>query len=218
VVDTIVFPEGRTRWLAHVVGRLARYPGLWRRAPAFVRETGQTLTELFHGGARVLLDKDGLVPALERAAAAVPAPTPKRPSPQAFQRNVDGFWLDPPRVVAHLKRGKVLGAMEGLRAVRKQLFKMAEWHGRSKKGWVDDGTWYRAKLIDQRADPQVVEALPRVYPHYDAEDVWRALFAMMELYGWLVAETGELLGYDTSAEVGERVSAWVHGCFGEEAG
>jgi aminoglycoside 6-adenylyltransferase len=102
--------------------------------------------------------------------------------------------------------------------VRKQLFKMAEWHARSKKGWVDDRTWYRAKLIDQWADPRVVEALPRVYPHYDAEDVWRALFAMMELYGWLVAETGELLGYDTSAEVGERVSAWVHGCYGEEAG
>jgi aminoglycoside 6-adenylyltransferase len=49
------------------------------------------------------------------------------------------------------------------------------------------------------ADPRAVEALPRIFAHYDTEDVWRALVATMDLFRWLAVETAERLGYSYPA-------------------
>jgi hypothetical protein len=83
-----------------MAGPTGRPPGAVSRAVAtsagFRQGDGAAVTELFHGGARVLLDKDGLAPRLKEAASAVPVPRVERPSRHEFQRNVDGFWLDAP--------------------------------------------------------------------------------------------------------------------------
>ena len=85
---------------------------------------------------------------------------------------------------------------------------MLEWHTRACVGG-DCDTWDRGRFIEEWADPRARAALSDVFSRYDADDTWRALFASMDLFGWLGRETAVRLGYAYPADLDARVTAWV---------
>jgi aminoglycoside 6-adenylyltransferase len=214
-VDFFILSNARTEWMTRVVRLLDRYPGLRRRLPDSIASLGAEVGEFFHLGVRVLLDKDGLVERLRQAILAVPVTSPPPPSQQAFQHDIDDFWIGPPKVAANLRRGQLMAAMRTLESGKRRLLKWIEWHARAKSGWKEDGILYIPKWIDRWADPRALEVLPRIYARYDADEMWLALLEMMDLYCWLTAETADLLGYDCSFDAAPRVTAWVKQCFTE---
>lgn len=218
LVDFVVLSKTRAQWIKFFIGLLNLRPSLWQQLHNPIVELSKGLAEFFQCGVRVLVDKDGFVEQLEQATIAVPKDSPSPPSAEEFQQNADGFWVDPPRVVANLRRGNLAGAMAGSRPIKKQLLKMVAWHARAKHGWENDGTGYRLKWIERWADPYVLEALPRIYARYDADDMWRALFETMNMYHRLTAETAGLLGYDCELDTALHVSKWVKQCYEEREG
>jgi aminoglycoside 6-adenylyltransferase len=214
-VDFLVLSHARARWMMRVNGWLNRYPGLRRRLPGTIARLGAEWGQHLWGGVRVLVDKDGLAERMRQVVAAIPVvPTPP-PSPQAFQHAVDDFWVGAPRVVAELRRGHLMGAVKILDMGRKHLLRWMVWHARAKDGWPADEIGYRPKWVERWADPRAVEALPQICPRVDEDELWRALFAMMDLFRWLAAETAERLGIDYASEADAQVTAWVKRCFDE---
>ena len=58
-------------------------------------------------------------------------------------------------------------------------------------------------------------ALGDTFARHEVEDVWRALFATMELFRWLARETAEKLGMTYRIFAEERATEWVSRCFAE---
>ncbi|OGO52327.1 MAG: hypothetical protein A2148_01525 [Chloroflexi bacterium RBG_16_68_14] len=92
------------------------------------------------------------------------------------------------------------------------LLRMLEWHARATHGW-DYETWYTGRFVDRWADPRAAAALRETFARYDEEDVWRALFSTMELFGWLARETAERMNFTYPAAAEERVTEWVQARF-----
>jgi hypothetical protein len=215
--DFFVLSNARAQWMMRLVGLLNRYPRLRRWLPDRIADPGIELGELFRRGVRVLVDKDGLAERLRAAVVAIPAKPILPPSRRAFQHAVDDFLVGPPRVAANLRRGRLMAAMKVLDLGKRDLLRWMEWHARAKNDWKNNQTEYRLKWIDRWADPRALETLPRIYSRYETDDMWRTLFKMMELFGWLVAETAELQGYDYSSAADAKITAWVKQCFAETA-
>jgi aminoglycoside 6-adenylyltransferase len=76
----------------------------------------------------------------------------------------------------------------------------------------------RGRFLEEWADARAVAALPAIFAHYEAQDVWRALLATMELFRWLAMETAELLGYAYPSFGAERATEMVHKLFSERNG
>lgn len=214
IVDFVILPKVRVQWIKLCIQLLNLRPSMWQRRHNPVIEICSELAGFFQRGVCVLVDKDGFTERLEQITLAIPQYSPHPPSDEEFQQYADGFWIDPPRVVANLRRGKLAGAMRCTRPMKKQLFKMAEWHARAKQDW-DDGTEYRLKLTERWADPYVLDALPRIYARYDDKEMWNALLEIMKLYRRLTAETANLLGYDFELDTAVNVSEWVLECYKE---
>jgi aminoglycoside 6-adenylyltransferase len=65
---------------------------------------------------------------------------------------------------------------------------MTEWHARATNCW-DYDTWHGGRFLEQWADPRIVARLRDTFAHYDEDDVWRTLLAMMNLFRWVAGET-----------------------------
>lgn len=218
IVDFVILPKRRVQWIKLCIHLLNLKPSLWKKQSNFIVGVSRELAEFLRRGIQVLVDKDGFVERLEKSVLAIPEDAPCIPSFEEFRHNAEGFWVDPPRVVANLSRGRLVGAMISSRPMRKQLLKMAGWHARAKHGWEGDEAEYRSKWIENWADPHVLEALPGIYACYDAEDIWRAVFDMMRAYQWLTLETAELLGYDYETKIAFTVRKWAEKCYKEKEG
>jgi aminoglycoside 6-adenylyltransferase len=166
------------------------------------------VADIIRRGVRVLLDKDGLM-ARWRAAASEPPP-PAPPSQAEFSNLVNDFWYHALWTARHLRRGELWWAKSGCDSHMKGLLRrMLEWHARAMKGPHHE-IWFRGRFLEQWADPRAVQALRRAFAHYDASDVWRALFATMELFRWLARETAERLTYDYPNVADARATELVH--------
>ncbi len=162
------------------------------------------IADMFHRGYRVILDKDGLI---ARWLAALPPPQfPGPPSEAEFQNVVNDFWYHAVWTAKHLRRGEIWWSKGGCDDHMKYLLRqMLEWHARAARGAAHD-TWLRGRFMEEWADPRALAQLPAVFAHYDAADIWRALFATMDLFRWLSEETAEKLKYGYPEEGMERVS------------
>lgn len=149
--------------------------------------------DAFRRGARIVLDKDQV---LGRALAAMPSAKPYvSPDEATFLNSVNNFWYHTLWTAKHLRRGELAwakGCCDGL--LKELLRQMLEWHARAKQG-NDHDTWLRGRFLEEWVDARALEALPKVYAHYDEEDVWRALLATMRLYAWVSRETAAALAY-----------------------
>jgi len=214
IVDFVILPKLRTQIVKVCIQLLNLRPKVWHRTDNPIIELCNELLGFFRRGVIVLFDKDGLTEKLGKVAETIPEYFQPPPSAEEFQIYVDNFWIDPPRVVASLQRGKLVWAMRCTRPIMKQLYKMAEWHTRSNQEW-DRGTEYSLKMIEKWADPCLADTLPRIYAHYDYEDMWKALLEMMRLYRQLAMETAYKFGYDCDMTTANNVSEWIHKCYQE---
>jgi len=153
------------------------------------------VSDVFRRGIRVLLDKDDLSgPFLHQAGASLP-PAPL-PDQAEFLELVNNFWYHAVWSAKHLRRGELWWAKSCADDLLKYLLRrMLEWHAHLTRGPEFD-TWLRGRFLEEWADPRAVKVLSQVYAHYDGPDIWRALFATMDLFRWLSYESVGYLGYD----------------------
>jgi len=145
-------------------------------------------------GVRVLLDKDRL---LEPLQASLPEPQPYRPPSQVeFLELVNDFWYHTVWTAKKLRRGELWTAKScNDNYMKWRLLQLVEWHARATKGW-DYDTWHSGRFLEKWADPRIVKQLGATFAHYEESDVWRALWAGMDLFRWVAIETASRLGYE----------------------
>jgi aminoglycoside 6-adenylyltransferase len=175
--------------------------------------------DLIRHGVRVLLDKDGvLTEALKQFSLPQPVESgPAQPPGEArFLNVINDFWYHAVWTAKKLRRGELWTAKGCVDSYLKWqcLLPMIEWHAHTVHGW-DYGTWFRGRFLEQWADPRVVEGLREAYGRYDADDLWRALLATMDLFRWLAVETAARLGYPYPTRAEEKTAALVRKLFEE---
>jgi len=215
VAEYFILSDKQAHWATNVIYLLNLFPVLRRWMPENISTLGADAGDLLRHGARILVDKDGFAEKFRQATVSVISEPTKPPSQDEFQNSLEDFWIGPPKVVANLKRGRLLSAMKDLELTRRHILKWAEWQARAKDHWQGDDMLYRHSRISHWANSRVVDALPSVYPQLDAGDMWKVLFTMMELSLWLAPETAKLLGYEYSFS-GEHIIDWVRKCHDEK--
>jgi len=164
----------------------------------------EDIADLFHRGVRVLLDKDHRLPEPERLAIAWQPP----PLPQTseFLEVVNDFWYHSLWTAKHLRRGELWWAKSGCDEHLKHLLRrMLEWQARLLQG-PDHDPWLRGRFLEEWVDPRALPALKDTFAHYDAADIWRALFATMDVFDWVSLETAQKLGVALpKEEIGQTV-------------
>lgn len=208
VAEYFILSSARTKWIIPVIHFLNRFPSLRHWLPESIAELGTEVGDILRNGAKIILDKDGLANRLMKATLAIPVISPSPPSQVKFQNNVDDFWIGPPKIVAYLRRGKLMSALKTLELTRRDLLKMIEWHARAKDGWKSDDLGFRPGRVEAWAAPRAQEMLPRLYASYNADEIWGALFAIMELFPWLATETADMLGYSYVSKR-KQIIAWT---------
>jgi aminoglycoside 6-adenylyltransferase len=122
---------------------------------------------------------------------------------------VHRFWHWPIWAAKHLRRGELWRVKAVSEPYRNEaLLRMVEWHACVRNGWSYD-TWDRGRFLEEWADSRAVRALRDLFGHYDREDLWRSLWASMELFRWLGVETAAGLGYRYPRETDQEVTRWV---------
>jgi len=216
VVDFAVVSSLETRWASPLLRLLARAPKVVERLPRGLSAQIEAWFEIQRRGRPlVLLDKDGSASRLYGGR--VPPRVSRPPSPRDFAEVVGGFWSLSMWKCKQALRGELWMASyvcdPQLKAL---LLQMLEWHARAARGW-DYETWYTGRFLERWADPRAVAALPDTFARYDEEDIRRALFATMDLFGWLARETAGRLRFAYPELAEERVREWVSARFAERA-
>jgi aminoglycoside 6-adenylyltransferase len=165
------------------------------------------IADLLRRGARILLDKDRLAEkAVSRAGKAVPEPPPQKAE---FINAVHDFWYHAVWASKRLRRGEIWRAKSCCDTYLKNLLRtMLEWQARSERGEGVD-TWMQGRFLEEWADPRALAALPRVFAHYDVEDIWRALQGTMDVFHSLADETAGRLGYSYPVLAEEKARGLV---------
>ena len=169
------------------------------------------LADIFRRGRRFILDKDGL----EELFPSVPAVihTVSAPTESEFLNQVNDFWYHTVWTAKKARRGELWKAVSCCNMYLKNLLiQMLEWHTHAKRG-PDVDTWMRGRFLEEWADPKAVAEFPKVFAYYNAEDVWRALFATMELFHVLATETAGLLNLSYPSLGEEKVRILVKTMF-----
>ena len=170
------------------------------------KDWGHIITQVFATGVRPLFDPEHLMPQL---AAVFNDPVPfEPPSSAAFVDFVENFWQRAVRIAKKLRAGRLRAAHSWCMAQTNDLMRLVEWHARLTRN-LPPSTWYRDKYFEQWADPRVIAALPQLYPHYDAADIQRVLFATMDVFRWVARETAHQLGYPYPDSSDAQVTAWT---------
>jgi aminoglycoside 6-adenylyltransferase len=163
----------------------------------------------------VLVDKEGIIPALPLPSAEAPAVGP--PNESEFLAIVDEFWYRAVWTAKKLRRGELyiaLGQCNG--TLIRLLREMLERHTRAIRGWQYD-TWHDGRYLEKWADPRALAGLQEAYARYDARDIRRALLATMDLFRWVAVETADRLGFSYPAMPDECATEWVKNCLAEGA-
>lgn len=158
-------------------------------------------------GVRVLFDKDAPDSPLTLPEAWLASPP--HPPQDEFLVLVNQVFLSATRAAKLLKRGELWGAKYQCDTdMKRHLLTMLEWHARATHGPNHD-TWYDGRYLDQWADPQARADLPATFAAYDASDLWRALFATLDLFRRLAIETAEQLNYAYPIQAERHINAWL---------
>jgi aminoglycoside 6-adenylyltransferase len=155
----------------------------------------------------VLLDKDSCFPE-------VPAPTDedywvKRPSSAFFYDCCNEFWWVSTYVAKGLWRKEILFAQDHLNQyVRPMLIKMLEWQvGIQTDFSVSIGK--NGKYLDKYISAQSWQELMSTFPNGTYDGVWRALFAMGDLFRRTAEDVALRLNYEYRLEEDRRLTAYL---------
>jgi aminoglycoside 6-adenylyltransferase len=163
------------------------------------------LPDTLHRGTRILVDKDGMIPALP-APSRPPAGTP--PSAEEFQQVIESFWFDAVYCAKQLRRGELWMFQNGSHGMQWHLLRMLEFQARAVNGWEHD-TWHAGKFISEWADPQAYAGLREVFSHFDAGDGWHALRSRLIMFHALAQETAGRMGFVYPDELVKSISACI---------
>lgn len=163
--------------------------------------------DVFRRGYRVLFDKDNL---LSQVKFDTPGTYQMPQLDEAvFLEAVNDFWYHTVWTAKHLRRGEMWwakGCCDG--HLKDILRRMLEWHAQS-AGGGQKNTWLRGRFLEEWADERAVQALKSTFAHYDLDDIWRALFATMDLFDWLSRETAEQNRFSYPENGAARAMAFV---------
>lgn len=155
----------------------------------------------------ILMDKDNCLPE-------VPPPTDKDywakcPSAEFYADCCNEFWWVSTYVVKGLWRREILYAHEHLNNIlRPMLFKMLEW----KVGIDNDysiSVGKCGKYLEKYLSEKCWQELLSTYASGSKDDVWRALFAMANLFRATALYVAERLGFEYKSDEDERVTAYL---------
>jgi aminoglycoside 6-adenylyltransferase len=152
-------------------------------------EHREDVRAIFARGFRVLVDKIGV-------AARLPPPgTPSFPAERDLGGLAADFWYHALWSAKKLRRGEVFtakGCIDGY--MKWRLVTLLEWHAKA----VDPSaeTWHEGRFLERWADAGALAALEDAYARYDLRDVARALWATIDLWQGIEAETARRLGLE----------------------
>ena len=141
----------------------------------------------------LLLDKDGVAP---------PFPAPNNgdyatrpPSARQFENCCNEFWWVSTYIAKGLWRGELPYAKSMFEGpVRAMLMRMLEWHIGVRTGFeADFGKC--GKYAENHLEPELWERFAQTYPDADYGNMWRALFAMGDLFRDVATGVSEHFGY-----------------------
>jgi aminoglycoside 6-adenylyltransferase len=89
--------------------------------------------------------------------------------------------------------------------MKRLLLRMLEWQAQGRRA----DTWFNGRFLEQWASAEVLEKLRIAFAHYEQQDVWRALYASMELFDQVAREIAAAWGYIYPFEKVEKVREMV---------
>lgn len=209
--DFFIVSFSWARTLLPIIRLLNRYPGARNRLPGPLAWIGAPLGELVRNGSCILIDKEGKARPLIEAMRAIPIRPAQPPTRGEFRELVEDFWIGPPRMVAHLFRGRLMQAMKTLETGRRELLQLITWHARAGEGGYGEDNEFRPTLIMEWADPRWARMIPKFYPNLEPGSLWAALLSMLEIFPQLSLETAEALG-DGQLPDHTAMVDWVRKC------
>lgn len=142
---------------------------------------------------RMLLDKDGLFPALPPPADSDFRPTP--PTAKAFADCCNEFWWVATYVAKGLWRSELPYAkalLDG--AVRDQLLKMLTWHIGIRTDF-QQGAGKFGKSLQRQLEPELWAMVEKSYADSDYMNNWNALLTMCDLFRQVAVPIAERYGF-----------------------
>jgi Streptomycin adenylyltransferase len=206
VVDLAFVSSTQAFLLGAAIQALARWPTLHNRLPRSVTFQIDAWLAIAGRGTKVLIDRAGLA----RRIAVRPAPmSPKHPTQSDYLNTVYslfGLLLWESKQIVRGELWMAVGTVD--HQVKRCLLTMMEWHAIAVDPELGD-TWYSGRRVEEWADPRWTPTLRQTWPSYDAAGAWDALFATLELFSVVAAETARLLGYHYPVSDEQRVRGWI---------
>lgn len=210
-VDFTVVANAEAKALVRFLRLRKRIPQLVELLPKEksrkIMQEIEDFARIIRRGMRVLLDKDGVAVNLPLLNDGSFSSSPRKPSQTEFLAVLNEFWYFAVLMTKKLRRGELWTASRINNCSMKHLLlQMLEWHARAINDW-DYDTWYGGSFIEHWADHRAVSALPIAFAHYNKEDIRNSLWAMMDTFRWLAAETAAHLNFPYPTATDERVKA-----------
>ncbi len=164
-------------------------------------------------GAKILIDKDGLLERFHQVSKNMFRSTYGLPSEEEFSNLVTDFWYHAVHAAKHLRRGELWWSKQTVDHHLKNLLRtMLEWNTQAASQDETD-TWLHGRHLEEWANPQYVTALADVYAHFHTNDIWRALFATMKLFRTIEYETEKLMQISRNHHGEDAAEALVYNFF-----
>ncbi len=147
---------------------------------------------------------------MDRRASSRPEPPKPRPAPTAaeFANVVSGVRLAAATTAKFIARGDFWRAQHWFaNDLHPHLLKLIEWQAQAASPGRD--TWFSGRFMTEWADQRAVAALPGVFPQFERKSLMAALLALLDLTGWLGAETASGFGFPYSPDVHDEIAALV---------
>ncbi len=164
------------------------------------------LSDEYQRGYLVALDKDGLCAELPPSPPEIPPPYP--PSRREVDAVINEFWFEAIHVAQFIRRRELWVAKYRDWTMKQNLLRLLEWHARA-TGEGDVNTWLLGKRILQWADADAAEAIERIWPRWDAAEMWRALLIQLALFRRLSRELHAALGIDYAEADHLRIEQYI---------
>ena len=142
-----------------------------------------------------------------------PAPFFLLPSAVELTNHCYGILVTASQIARFLRRGDLWRARtlcEG--ELKTLLLTMLAWHAEAHAP-IPGVAWPEGRHLQAWADPRALAALLAIIAPYEAEAVWQALFATLDLFRWLAQETAARLGYPYPARADALVYKWLRAVY-----
>ena len=169
----------------------------------------ETLPPGLDHGYRVLLDKDGRTRRWPQAT--YTAYILDRPSEAEYRALVEEFWWGTTYAAKALRRGELFFANSFMLEHDLKidaLRRMLEWGVAADQDWsFAPGVYGRG--LERHLDPEILHELADTYASLDPDEIWMALFRLIELFRRVATEVAAALGYAYPLEIDELMRAYL---------